>query len=865
MRGFFNSQNTKKRKKEVKNRKTQTTVFGCHSCGLYSGDIHPEIIPYGNFKKKILNIGEMPGESDGAGRLWQEKSGQVLKQIYAHLDIDLFDDCYSINAVNCRSKTKPTPKQINCCRQKIIDAIHEYQPDIIILLGPIAVNCVIGGRWKKDLGGIDKWRGWTIPDREFGAWICPTFSPRYILYKQSQEYYTVWQQDFERIFAKINTPIPSFEEETEQVQIRDSIKDIYPIFKDAKSIAFDIEATGLKPYEKGHEIACISFCKQEDEVYTIPAPKSRGEILLLKRLLENEKIKKIGANIKYEDTWMKIIYDITVQGWEWDTMLAMHVIDNRRGICGLKFQVYTQFGVMDYDSEIEPYLKSDKEIEGANAKNRVMELLQAPQKKDKLFTYCGLDSLFTFRLAKIQMHALAEPSIREAYQLLHDGILSLAKAERRGIRIDTEYCNQKQKQLTKKISVLEKRFKDTQLYEIWEKTYGDKINTNSNAQLGTILYDKMEITPLKLTKKSKKGATDLEALSSLNIPELLPLLEIRKIKKIRDTYLQAFVREQSENIIHPFFHLHTVRTYRSSSDSPNFQNIPNREKLAQRICRKALLPLEGHKFIEVDFSGIEVAISCCYHKDPKMIEYQTTPGADMHRDMAMQIFRMSNIDADTYDAHATLRKAAKNGFVFPQFYGDYFLKNALSLCAWTRLPTEGKWKKGQGIILPGEHHISDHMIKAEIKSFEEFLEHMKTVERDFWYNRFSVYRQWKEEWWHNYQENGYFNTLTGFRHSDIMEKNEAVNAPIQGTAFHCLLWSFIQLEAIAEKNNWRSKLVGQVHDDMLWDVAPEEENLVIDTTRYITEQKLKEHWNWINIPLKVKADIYDVDAPWLEE
>jgi len=202
------------------------------------------------------------------------------------------------------------------------------------------------------------------------------------------------------------------------------------------------------------------------------------------------------------------------------------------------------------------------------------------------------------------------PVTDQAYQLLHDGALALCRAELYGMRVDVEYCEKKQKHLTRQINRLRNRFLDSPLGRKWRKLYGGKINLNSDQQLAKILYDVMGITPPKHTE-SGAGSVDTEALENIGLPELTEFLRIRRLQKVRDTYLGAFVREQVGGYLHPFFNLHLARTYRSSSDSPNFQNIPKRDKEAMEICRRALLPHPGHQLGMIDFSGIEVCISAC--------------------------------------------------------------------------------------------------------------------------------------------------------------------------------------------------------------------------------------------------------------
>ncbi len=311
----------------------------------------------------------------------------------------------------------------------------------------------------------------------------------------------------------------------------------------------------------------------------------------------------------------------------------------------------------------------------------------------------------------------------------------------------------------------------------------------------------------------------------------------------------------------------------NSCQSPNIQNIPRRDAETMAICRRALYARPGHQLVEIDYHALEVSISACINKDPNLIRYLTNPESDMHGDMAIQIFMlydyMNLIDkaggVSKVPEFKVLRDATKNGFVFPQFYGDYYGNNAVSIaCDWCKLP-KGKWRKNQGIKIVNDRTIGEHFIEHGIKSLDDFIEHMKKIEHDFWHNKFGVYGQWREDWYREYQRKGYFDLLTGFRCSGIMRRNEVVNYPVQGAAFHCLLKTFIEVDKIMRKENWDSRLVGQIHDSILLDVHPDELEHVIKTVRRVATVKLPRIWKWIIVSLSVEADVTPVDGSWADK
>ncbi len=451
-----------------------------------------------------------------------------------------------------------------------------------------------------------------------------------------------------------------------------------------------------------------------------------------------------------------------------------------------------------------------------------------------------------------------KPQTKDAYKLVHDGILAFARAERQGIHVDVEYCERKKAHLTRKIERTKKQLQGTKLIKLWKKIYGAKLNVGSNHQLSYILYKIMKIEPLKSTAGGKQGATDEESLSELDIPELSKILEIRKLMKVRDTYLDGFLREQVDGIMHPFANLHLARTYRSSMAAPNFQNIPVRDKYAMKTCRNALYTRPDHHWLAVDYSGVEVFMACCYTEDQRLI-HDAVHG-DMHKDMAIELYMLDSLDKD-HPGEKNLRQGGKNGFVFPQFYGDYYGKCAPNLLRWAKI---GELKDGTPALV----HLSDKGLvklnkKGKVINSDKFLKHVQNVEDDFWNVRYKTYTKWKDSWWKKYQKRGYIDLFTGFRCQDVMNKKQCCNTPFQGSAFHCLLWSFIRIDQIAyEEEKWDSKPIGQIHDEISIDTHPDELEHVAKTVQRVSCTELPKEWEWINVPLSVDADLCDVNASW---
>lgn len=323
------------------------------------------------------------------------------------------------------------------------------------------------------------------------------------------------------------------------------------------------------------------------------------------------------------------------------------------------------------------------------------------------------------------------------------------------------------------------------------------------------------------------------------------------------------------------FFANEICVHNSSSD-PNFQNMPKRDEEQMNIIRGAILPSKRYQLMELDYSQLEVRIAAAYHKDPTMLTYINDKSTDMHRDMAQQIFKIKKYNPED-KTYSYLRNATKNGFVFPAFYGDYHVGFAKSLSSfkWLGLPKNEKWKETDGCKFK-DATIAKHLIKHGIDHLglpipregerygtaTGFTKHLQEIENHFWHKRFPVYNKWKEEWYQQYLEDGYFYNKTGFTFQGVMNKKDCINYPVQSSAFHVLLWSLIQAneEMIAKK--WKTRIIGQIHDAIVFDLYPPEKEMVIETMKRIMTYEVRKHWSWINVPLEVECELCPIDAPW---
>jgi DNA polymerase I-like protein with 3'-5' exonuclease and polymerase domains len=655
--------------------------------------------------------------------------------------------------------------------------------------------------------------------------------------------------DIERFAELVERPRPwpkrPQEEQVEILTERQAAKilvmlsNIYP----EVPVTLDYETTGLKPNAPGHQIVCVGMSGWEEQRAVAFQMTPRLESILADFLAS--KTKKIAQNLQFEERWSRVCLGTPVNGWCWDTMLAAHCLDNRGHISGLKFQTYVQLGITDYSSEISPYLKASSSL----GMNRVLE---AP--REKLLRYCGMDALCTARIADIQNKRFeAGDAPWDGIQLLLEGAMTLADDEENGVVVDRAYIRQQKEHFKKRIAAVLRRIEQSPEGKLWQKKYGGKTNFNSNPQLANILFQEMGLRSMRSTIKGNPSVNEetLEELAD-EVPLVRDIAEMRKLEKIAGTYLTGWEREISaDGIMRPFYHLATARTFRSSSSSPNLQNVPIRDRTAQRACRRAVYPRAGHRLMEVDYSGIEVRVSACVHKDPQMITYITDKTTDMHRDTAMECYKL-----ELDEVSKAARQGAKNQFVFPEFYGSFWKNTGPGLWKWAQ-----DCETAQGVPL------ITHLKKHGLGTAERFVQHIRKVEDSFWNERFRIYNQWKEKFWKRYLRHGYFETLTGFRCQGPMRKNEVVNYPIQGPAFHCLLKAkALTKQWIAEQQLEQDVLpCGQVHDSGMFSVAPDVFEEVAVNVHRIWCEELRKIWDWIIVPLEIEVDATPVDGNWFQK
>lgn len=449
-----------------------------------------------------------------------------------------------------------------------------------------------------------------------------------------------------------------------------------------------------------------------------------------------------------------------------------------------------------------------------------------------------------------------------AVELMCRGALALSAATAAGIRVDVPYVKSALVEVRASIKSLDDELRETEEYKIQAAKFGAGVKLTSDEQIAYVLYDAMGHTPLSFVKGGRPQINDA-ALQAVGTPWAKLYLKRKKLDKLQGTYLSGILREVVDGFIHPNYTLHNVITYRGASRDPNFQNQPNRNKMIAKYIRSAFVPRAADRVIlEIDLKQNEVRVSACYSLDEKLI-YDTLHG-DMHLDMAAECFILPKTQVSK-----AARNEAKGDFVFAEFYGSYYPQVAKAL-----------WREAAKITTTDGTPLLDHLArkkitergKCETGTKEEpipgsFEAHIKRVERRFWGERFKVHDEWRRTWWADYQRNGYFQMLSGFvvtfGKAGPLGKNDCINSPSQGSAFHCLLWGFIRLHDWFKKYKMQSVLIGQIHDSVLIDAHISEVPDIVAKARALFIDDVRVYYPWLKVPLDLEVEIAETN--WYEK
>jgi DNA polymerase-1 len=572
-----------------------------------------------------------------------------------------------------------------------------------------------------------------------------------------------------------------------------------------KEICFDTETTDLDAMRA--ELVGLSFAYLEGEAYYIPVgpdSKETQEVLeLLRPVFENEAILKIGQNIKYDLLVLKN-YGIEIKGTLYDTLLAHYLIEpeGKHGMDWLA-QQYLQYKPVSITELI------GKKGKGQGNMRDVDE--------DEATAYAAEDADITLRLKGKLDPILQSNGLKKLVEEVENPLIPvLTDMEFEGVRIDTGSLAELSVTLEQESKEIEKR-----VYEL----AGVRFNLASPKQLGEVLFEKLKLDPKAKKTKTGQYATGEEILSKMadehEIAEAI--LEYRQMVKLKSTYVDALptMINPKTGRIHTTYNQFVAATGRLSSINPNLQNIPIRTARGREI-RKAFVPRdENHVLLSADYSQIELRLMAAFSQDESMLEAFRT-GRDIHATTAAKIFKVS-LDEVTTD----MRRKAKTAN-----FGIIYGISAFGLAQRLSIP-RGEAKEiidAYFTEFPAVKQYMDGAIeKARTQEFVETILGRRRYLRDI---------------------NSRNMTMRGFA-----ERN-AINAPLQGSAADLIKVAMIHVQAWMKSKNLKSKLILQVHDELVFDAHKDEVELLKKEIPGLMA-------NAIPLPVPIEVEV-GVGPDWLQ-
>ena len=574
-----------------------------------------------------------------------------------------------------------------------------------------------------------------------------------------------------------NSSFESLKTTTHDYKLVENEEDLLKLrdyFLTNKILCLDTETTSTSAIEA--ELVGLSFAVKEFEAFYVPIPANREEALriinIFKVVYENEKILKIGQNLKYDLEVLRN-YDIHLAGPIWDTMIAHYLIQPElRHNMDYMAEIYLNYQTIHIDELIGPKGKNQKSMRS---------LLPS-----QVYEYAAEDADITLRLKNKLEPELKKFECEDLFYNIEMPLMPvLAEMEMNGVCLDTESLAETSKQFTARMNEIEAR-----IYEL----AGEQFNIASPKQVGEILFDKLKI--IEKPKKTKTGqyVTSEEVLQQLrNKHEIVAdILEHRGLKKLIGTYIDALPRliNPRTGHIHTSFNQTITATGRLSSSDPNLQNIPIRGEDGKEI-RKAFIPEPGCLFFSADYSQIELRVMAHLSQDENMVEV-FREGKDLHAATAANIYKKP-IDDVTRDER-TKSKRANFGII----YGI----TVFGLAERLDIPRD------EAKMLIDGYFTTFPQVRDYMEKSKEIARQNGYVTTLFGRRRYLP------------DINSHNATVRGFA-----ERN-AINAPIQGTAADIIKVAMIHIHQRFKAEGIKSKMILQVHDELNFSVYPEEKEKV---------------------------------------
>lgn len=800
--------------------------MGCKICPLNKirENIHPHMEPTGSEEPMIYMLGEAPGEDeDEEGEQFIGKSGQLLR---ANIPKEWIKRIRWNNVVRTRPPKNRTPTnvEVECCRPSVEEDISRSRPVAVFGFGSVPLSWGPGIK-----SGIAMWRGRKTPIKVSGldTWFYIFHHPAY-LYRIKRdktpsrigsEDERAFHFDLKRAFSEIeNLPKPEVHDEkyAEQGLILitgkekgdlEKLKKQFEWVMSLKRAGFDFETNKIRPYAKGAKILTVAICTGERGfAFALDHSQdgwTKEERSIVRKLLIRfikSKVRKLVHNLAFEHEWSAIEFgkEILRKGLWGCSMTQAAILDERTGKekrkkvrggpLNLDFLTKLYFGI--HIKALSPLDKNNLD------KENLLDVLR----------YNGIDGKYHYMVYMEQVKKLKDNGLTRVYRDALKRIPTCVLTQIKGVPTDKDETERLRIKFTKVIEKIDKEIE-------FNKDIREFGRFNPNSPQDVVGFFRDHLKRWEGSLESGKYSTKKEVLEKIKHPIAKLIIDHRAESKKLSTYI--YDQLWPDNLLHQQLNLLFTVSSRTSSDSPNLQNVPSRDLEAKKVRKQiSTINIPGHSFVAIDYGQIEFRVIGMISKAKALVK-ALWEGYDVHTEWAKKLIKAYPPLIDRYekekDPMRVCRKVMRTDWTFPLCFGAQFE----SVCNYLEIP---------------EHKLED--------PYNEFVD------------TFHEIFEWHEKLDDFYKKHGYVETMNGRRRRAPIKYNEMINHPVQGTTAEIVLDGMNKLSEMAnETGDWYLQPILNIHDDLtfLWP-----DNKIHHYSKIAIDTMIHPPFDFINCPITLE-------------
>ncbi len=799
----------------------------CRACPLNHANVnHPKMSATGCEDPLVYMLGEAPGKTeDLKARQFVGRAGRLVRR---HIPEEWFDHIRWNNVIRTRppDNRNPLPIEIECCRPSIVSDIEATEPLAIFGFGNVPL------KWATGQDTISKWNGRKVPVRigKHTCWFFPMYHPAYVSRTIGHGFTAskTYRSDIEHIFVLNllsafeqveNLSPPDVHDRARALQGVSSVTghktdDLARVTRELEwfgsqpLVGWDYETNGLRPYADGAKILTLAV-SSGDRSFAFPLGHSqagwdRKQLKLVKRLVKNflrdTPAKKTSHNLAFELEWTGFFFGKeAVRGSSWgDSMAQAFTLDERLGhgkpgCLSLDFLCLQHFGLL-----IKGLSSVDVRRLDTTDLSKVLPYNAVDAKYHKL-----LNEAQTSRLLASDLFHVNSEQVRR--------IPTMVLTQLKGLPVHAPTVKKFWRKYSHQLKVIGGKLSKDRAVQEFEQDTGIIFAPSNNEHVSKVLREYLDV---KLPKTKRGYSVDKDVLKEIDHNFAKLMIRWRVAAKRKSTYVEPL--RKGSSILHPDGKLHPIlnttraRTGRLTSQDPNEQNWPHRDKVGRKL-RCQIKPAVNFVICAFDYSGIEVCCIAMASKD-KTLVVMLRDRYDMHKDWAERLAYAypkwvgGKKFINDKDVMSSKRTEVKNRWVFPQFYGAHPTSCARNL------------------------EIPDEICYEQAKIL---------------WDMFPGVKKWQDRLVTFYDEHGYVECLTGRRRRAPISKNQLINSPIQGTAADIVVDS---MNRLSERGEDDMQAILNIHDDLSFSL---EKRIVEERAEIVLDHMLVVPYDFVNVPISV--------------